>query len=130
MTLQIANDCKLLDIISALLVSEGEFSSGVVRALTRGKDKMLSSSTASGGMFKLPQAKKMKVRLSYLLHFVTYFTANSGPAMMAVIPLKMRIFRLVVCPMLRFHNIVSLWLHCTKCTKSFWSDKNQIEHVQ
>lgn len=89
MALQITNDCKLLDMISALFVFEEEFSSGIVCAATIGKDKMLSSSTSSGGMFQLPYAKKKKDQgMTLLLHFVAYFTVHSGPKMMAVIPLK------------------------------------------
>lgn len=62
--LQITNDGELLDNISALLVFEEEFSSGNVCATTRGKDKMLSSSsTSSGGVFRLPYAKKKKKKM-------------------------------------------------------------------
>lgn len=87
-TLQITNDCKLLDIISALFIFEEEFSSGIACAMTRGKDKMLSSSTASGGMFKLLNAKIKDQGTTLLLNLVAYLTAYSGPTMMAVIPLK------------------------------------------
>lgn len=55
-----------------------------------------------------------------LLNFVAYFTVYSGPTMMAVIPLN-------------FQNIVSLWLHRTKCIMPFWSEwkiKIQFEHMQ
>lgn len=56
--------------------------------LWRGKDKMLSSSTASGGMFKLLNPKIKDQGTTLLLNLVAYFTVYSGPTMMAVIPLK------------------------------------------